>query len=92
MISRSQYIVGIATIIYVTFALPIWVIDAFKVYVVSVVVIVSMFWSILFHSQKLREIIIRRLLADLMVELFKEDVFKEYLTKKFQEKYFSDKK
>ena len=83
-----QYIVGIVTLCLAVLTIPSWLIEAFNVYVISVVVFIAMLWQFLFSLQKIREMIIKRLLADLMEELFKEPVFGEYLTKKFQEKYF----
>jgi len=87
----KQYIFGMATLILAVLSIPPWLIEAFKVYVISVVVFIAMLWHFLFSLQKIREMIIKRLLADLMEELFKEPVFAEFLTKKFQEKYFKGK-
>jgi hypothetical protein len=80
-VTQKQYITALVVMSASVFFTPA-VDELVKVYIVSIVTLVSALFNILFQWQKIREYIVRRLVADVLEELLTREALKEYNDRK----------
>lgn len=81
--TTRQYIGAMSIVLSSVVLIPEWE-WMLKVYVISVVTLVTALFHVLFRIQKIREYIVNRIVVDVMQELFKDEDFRALVAKKLR--------
>ena len=88
--TTKAYISGLMTLIMSVWFVPDWP-ELFKVYVISTVAVTTVIMSLLFRIQKLREMIVKVLVADALKEILRDSDVQKLIETRLHRREFQER-